>query len=58
MYTPLTQANQYNTDLAAGEWVYCPMTEDIERTADGFCQSCGSTSHASEPVRATQRAAY
>lgn len=35
----------YLTDLANGEWVYCDFAQKDARTAQGFCQFCGSTKH-------------
>lgn len=37
---------QYLADLADGEWVWCGFADREARTADGFCQFCGSTEHA------------
>lgn len=35
----------YVSDLAAGIWVWCDFVNQEARTADGFCQFCGSTGH-------------
>lgn len=40
----------YSRALAAGTWVWCDFVDQLARTADGFCQWCGSTEHKPEPV--------
>jgi len=43
--TPREQVYEYVADLAEGEDVWCDWAAKVARTADGFCQFCGSTEH-------------
>jgi hypothetical protein len=43
--TEREQRYRYLSDLAVGEWVWCTFAKKEARTADGFCQFCGSTGH-------------
>lgn len=36
---------EYIADLANGKDVWCTWAQKPARTADGFCQWCGSTKH-------------
>lgn len=41
----ISDLHLYLADLADGEWVFCDFADQDARTADGFCQFCGSTNH-------------
>lgn len=43
--TPREQVYEYLADLAEGDDVWCDWASKPARTADGFCQFCGSTQH-------------
>lgn len=44
-YDNSATSSPYLRHLAEGTWVYCDFVKQEARTADGFCQYCGSTSH-------------
>lgn len=43
--SPREQVYEYVADLANGADVWCDWADKPARTADGFCQFCGSTKH-------------